>query len=161
MKVLIAGDDSDRSVAMARRVHEMLGDEPDYYVLTVASEDETRTVSGLRAALPPTALGSLAAAPAAVVGAVTTNPDVAAHQNPIDVGEQRAGNLAASAGIPGAHVIGDVGKPRTAIKHAARDHEIDLVVLCHRHRKWVTRWFGTSVADDVLASGATPVLLMP
>jgi nucleotide-binding universal stress UspA family protein len=161
MKVLIAGDDTDRSVEMARKVREMFGQDAEYFVLTVANESEAKVATDVRAALPPTVLGGLASAPAVVTGAITTPPDHDPHPNPIDISEQRAGNLAASAGLAGAHALGDVGNPRTAIKNATRDHDVDVVVVRQEHRSWVNRLFTSSVADDMVKSNAKPVLLMP
>jgi hypothetical protein len=159
MKVLIAGDDSNRSVEIVRQVHEMFGQEAEYFVLTVGSASDAKTAGEIHPAMPPTVLG-FATSPASA-GAVTTNSVSEPHANPIDVSEQRAGNLAASAGIPGAHALGDVGNPRTAIKNATRDHDIDVVVVRQEHRNWANRLFTKSVADDMVRSNAKPLLLMP
>ncbi|NND72045.1 MAG: universal stress protein [Rhodothermales bacterium] len=53
------------------------------------------------------------------------------------------------------------GLPATTILEDAEEHDVDLVILGHRHHSRLERFLMGDVASDVVNHASRPVLLMP
>ena len=158
--VMIAVDDSESSVRAAKTAHRLFGDDARYTVLNVAHGTslmwgEESIPAGMPYPLFPGA-GVIGGAPLALHASPAPD-EVARHR--VDEAERRADEVAREAGINDAHVVGDTGDPAEAILAAARDHQVDVIVVGTHDRSWFSRLFTGSVSDTVVKDADVPVLI--
>ncbi len=154
-KVLIAADDTETSVDAARHAHRLFGDDAEYLVVNVDRTNPNQYGWGY-------AYPVMMPMPYAVPPMVATPPTGSGeHLHPsAEQAEERAEEVVAAARLDGAEVVGDVGDPADAILDAAREHQVDVIVVGSHERSWVARLFGGSVGKDVLRDADVPVLVV-
>ena len=78
----------------------------------------------------------------------------------IEDSEYLAESVAAQAGVPHPQVLADSGDAADAISAAAREHDVDVIVIGSHARGWVERLFTKSVSSTVLREAELPVLVV-
>ncbi len=161
MKILIAVDSSETSVAAADAAHRLFGEHADYLVINVASDvpilwgvDALQYGTVYPIAMP--GAGVIGALPLTVTGAGAE--DAASRR--IEESEDLAESVAAQAGVPHPQVLADSGDAADAINAAAREHDVDVIVIGSHDRGWVERLFTKSVSSTVLREAELPVLVV-
>jgi nucleotide-binding universal stress UspA family protein len=80
----------------------------------------------------------------------------------VDAAQERADATAGSAvdeaGISGAGRIAELGDPPEAILRAARDHDIDVIVVGDHDRSWWSKLFAPAVGSELIDRAEIPVL---
>lgn len=149
-KILLALDDTEAARAAAETAHALFGDRADYLAVYVAADPEATSsmtwgsVYGYPFAAPPVVLDDAARSATEVV----------------ETARSEASRHAVDAGVR-AEAIGEVGDPAHAIARAAREHDVDLIVVGHDERGWLRSLVDPSVADDLISATATPVMVVP
>ncbi|MGZ4671764.1 MAG: universal stress protein [Ilumatobacteraceae bacterium] len=163
-QVLIAVDDSERSVHAARVAYNLFGDNATYTVVNVADQstmmwggDSLMWGVGYPVLMAPSGLVGVAPHPTAGAVASATEADGA----PIEAAMQVALDVATEADLPNPQVVGEVGDPAQAILEAARHHQSDVIVVGSQDRSWLTRLFVPSVTGSVVKDAEIPVLVVP
>lgn len=165
-QVLIAVDDSERSVRAARVAYDLFGDDATYIVVNVA--DQSPMMWGDEALLFGVGYPLVMGPSGAVVGSsATTSPGRSGLEArseletaPIEAAMQVALDVATEADIPNPQVVGESGHdPAGAIIAAAHHHEADVIVLGSHDRSWFSRLFIPSVAGSVVKEADIPVLI--
>ncbi len=163
-QVLIAVDDSERSVHAARVAYDLFGDNATYTVVNVADQstmmwggDSLMWGVGYPVLMAPTGLVGVAPHPTSGVGTPVAESDGA----PLDAAMQVALDVAKEADLPNPQVVGEVGDPAQAILEAARHHQTDVIVVGSPDRSWLTRLFVPSVTGSVVRDADIPVLVVP
>ena len=180
-QVLIAVDDSESSVGVARKAYALFGDTATYTVVNVA--DRSPMIWGGDALVwgvgypvvmaPPVAGGTttgaaephpeapegisddaLAAAPADAGSGVS-----AVDSASIEAAIRVARDVANEAHLPNPQAVGEVGDPALAIVAAARHHQADVIVIGSHERSWFSRLFIPSVVGTVMREADIPVLI--
>ncbi len=164
IQVLIAVDDSERSVHAARVAYNLFGDNATYTVVNVADQstmmwggDSLMWGVGYPVLMAPTGLAGVAPLPTPGAAAPGAESDGA----PIEAAMQVALDVATEADLPNPQVVGEVGDPAQAILEAARHHEADVIVVGSQDRSWLTRLFVPSVTGSVVKDADIPVLVVP
>lgn len=148
-RILLAIDETDASHAAAVAARDLFGEDAEYYAINVAAGPaETSSVvwGGVYAYgfNPPGVMAEFVKAPSELVDSARTT----------------ATDVASDAGIE-ADGIGAIGRPADAINRAAREHDVDAIVVGHHQRNWFTSLFDPSVSDDVVDAAICPVLVVP
>lgn len=166
-QVLIAVDDSERSVKAARVAYELFGEQAGYVVVNVA--DQSPMVWGNEALLFGVGYPLVMGPSGAVVGSTTeTNPgrlhlaprNAELETAPIEAAMQVALEVAHEADIPNPQVVGESGHdPAGAIISAAHHHQADVIVIGSHDRSWFSRLLSPSVAGSVVKDADIPVLI--
>ncbi|MGZ4679698.1 MAG: universal stress protein [Ilumatobacteraceae bacterium] len=163
-QVLIAVDDSERSVHAARVAYNLFGDNATYTVVNVADQstmmwggDSLMWGVGYPVLMAPS--GLVGVAPHLTAGAVASATE--ADGAPIEAAMQVALDVATEADLPNPQVVGEVGDPAQAILEAARHHQSDVIVVGSQDRSWLTRLFVPSVTGSVVKDAEIPVLVVP
>ncbi len=149
--VLIAVDDSDTAVEVARAAHRLFGDAANYLVMHVGGAPYVGMTWGY--AYPVRAPAML-------------NPPTWAGAPDSDVptgealAEQQATDVANAASLPDATAVGDVGDPATAILQAGHVHAVDVIIIGSHDRSWFSRLFTGSVERDLMHDADLPVLIV-
>jgi nucleotide-binding universal stress UspA family protein len=164
-QVLIAVDDSESSIKIARIAYALFGDSAGYIVVNVA--DQTPIVWGgdalawgvgypimMTSVAPPEIVGK-GSDPASESDGAAAVIDNA----PIDAAIQVARVVADEAHLPTPQVVGEVGDPATAIITAAHHHKADVIVVGSHERSWFSSLFAPSVAGAVVREADIPVLI--
>lgn len=159
--VLIAVDDSETSVTAARTAHHIFGDDARYTVINVASGSpviwgDQALETGMVYPLALPGPGMVGGIPFSVVS--PEHPDQA-NVDRVERAEQRAEDVAQSAGLPDARPIGDTGDAADAIIAAASEHHADVIVVGTHERNWFSRLFTSSVTQAVVRDSDVPVLV--
>jgi nucleotide-binding universal stress UspA family protein len=79
----------------------------------------------------------------------------------LDERQHVAATLADEAGIERAEPIGGVGDPADAIRLAAEEHDVDLIVVGSSDRGMLDRLFTPSVSHELTHHPTRPVLVVP
>jgi nucleotide-binding universal stress UspA family protein len=159
--VLIAVDDSDHAVDLARCALQLFGDEAKYTVLSVAHQrplvwGDDMLVGGVVYPLAVPGMGVLGGVPLDVHAQGDLERPLV---DPADVAVRNAEDVAATAGIdaePVGLVGGDVAE---TILEAAAQHDADVIVVGSHARGWFSRLLTPSVADAVAKRAERPVLI--
>lgn len=156
--VLIAIDDTQESSRAAQVAVDRFGPGADYLAIYV---DQERPVAGPLWG-PDVIWGGIYTYPGLYSYPLTGSPRVPADSLVIDTeqAEVEAERLAAGAGVD-AEPVGDIGDPGTAIAEAAREHDVDVIVVGSHHRNWFERLLHGSTSDDVLKEADVPVMIVP
>ena len=156
--VLIAIDDTKESSRAAQVAVDCFGPGADYLAIYV---DQERPVAGPLWG-PDVIWGGIYTYPGLYSYPITGSPRVPADSLVIDTeqAEDEAERLAAAAGVD-AEPLGDIGDPGTAIAEAAREHDVDVIVVGSHHRNWFERLLHGSTSDDVLKEADVPVMIVP
>lgn len=159
-QVLIAVDDSERSLNAARVAYHLFGDGAVYTVVNAADQspmmwggDALMWGVGYPVLMAPSGLVGIA--PPGAGTAEAADPDTA----PIAAAMQVALDVAKEADLPNPQVVGEVGDPAQAILEAARHHQADVIVIGSHDRSWFARLFTPSVAGSVVRDADIPVLI--
>jgi nucleotide-binding universal stress UspA family protein len=64
------------------------------------------------------------------------------------------------AGISGAERVAEVGDPPEAILRAAREHDIDVIVVGDHDRSWWSELFAPAVGTTLIERAEVPVLVV-
>jgi nucleotide-binding universal stress UspA family protein len=157
-QVLIAVDDSESSVAIARTAFGLFGAEANYTVVSVA--DRTPIMWGSDTLAwgvgypimmgPDTVTGSTVDEHGTTIDVDTTT---------IDSAIQVARDVADEAHLPNPQVVGEAGDPATAIITAAHHHQADVIVIGSHDRSWFSKLFSPSVSGAVVREADIPVLI--
>ncbi len=167
-RVMIAVDGSELDAPLARTAHRLFGADSEYWAVNVQGDG----VDGLGA--EPTTFPALYGG--SLVGFGSAYPYIApdpyrvrapadeADAGAVDAAQQRADTTAQSAvdeaGIAGAGHIAEVGEPPEAILRAAREHDIDVIVVGEHDRSWWSRLFDPAVGSEVVDLADIPVLVV-
>lgn len=149
-RILLALDDTEAAGAAASTARSLFGDAAEYLAVYVAADPEATSsmtwgsVYGYPFAAPPVLLD----------GAARSATDV------VETARTEASRRANDAGVD-AEAIGEVGDPAHAIARAAQEHGVDLIVVGHDDRGWLRRLIDPSVADDLISTTSTPVMVVP
>jgi nucleotide-binding universal stress UspA family protein len=149
--VLVAVDDSDKSVEAARCAYEIFGSGANFFVINVHPPDG-------------------AWAPAVVMQWGGLNPYPLSSSDPLvrdelaacrhaDQACKTARSVAAEAGMP-ATVEGRIGDPARVILNAAEMHHADVIVAGANDKSWWRRLLEPSVAEALVRESRTPVLIV-
>jgi nucleotide-binding universal stress UspA family protein len=145
--VLVAIDDSDASERVATFVNAFFhGLEVELLVVSVA-----------RVAVPMIPVGTAYGAVAMWPGPVAEEEFRAAQA----VADEEARRAATDSGLADGEQLLTSGDPVEQILRAARDHDVDLVVVGTGHKGLLERAFKGSVSRDLLESAERPVLVVP
>lgn len=149
-KILLALDDTEAARTAAEAAHRLFGDDAEYLAVYVTADPEATSsmtwgsVYGYPFAAPPVLLDDMARSATEVV----------------ETARAEASRQATEAGVE-AQAVGEVGHPAHAISRAARDHDVDLIVVGHAHRSWLRSLFDPSVTDDLIDDTDIPVMVVP
>jgi nucleotide-binding universal stress UspA family protein len=159
VKVLIAVDETDESVAAAALARRLFGEDSEYLAINVFERPPPRgerDSSGLAAPMPGAPMGWGAVWPyrtvepgGGEVGELTAR----------DVAERDAREAAERAGLEDTELIREVGDPAQAILDAAHEHNVDVVVVGSHQRSWLSRLFSRSVSAQIVKRAELPVLV--
>lgn len=159
-QVLIAVDDTERALHVARVAYDLFGDTAAYTVVNVTDQspmvwggDSLMWGVGYPVSMAPS--GLLGVAPPGGEG--TTAADL--HTAPIEAAIKVAQEVAEEADLPSPQVVGESGDPAQAIIDAARHHQADVIVVGSPERSWFSKLFAPSVTGAVLKEAAIPVLI--
>jgi nucleotide-binding universal stress UspA family protein len=162
-QVLIAVDDSERSIKTAQIAYALFGDSATYTVVNVA--DQSPMIWGGDALVWGVGYPFVMAPSGIVeVGQSASNPhsdSIAAEVDnaPIDGAIEVARDVATEAHLPNPQVVGEVGDPATAIITAAHHHQADVIVIGSHDRSWFSKLFVPSVSGAVVREADIPVLI--
>jgi nucleotide-binding universal stress UspA family protein len=167
-RVMIAVDGSELDAPLARTAHRLFGAHADYWAVNVRGDG----------AIAPGAIGSTLPATynTTLIGFGGVFPYVAPDPSrvraPADDGgagtfedvRERADATARSAvdeaGLPGAGRVAELGDPPEAILRAARDHDIDVIVVGDHDRSWWSKLFAPAVGSELIDRAEIPVLVV-
>jgi nucleotide-binding universal stress UspA family protein len=148
-RVLIAVDGTSESNDAARFVHELLGDDAEYLVLTVA--DTGALLSGVMPIADPMLSG----------GGGYIDPDTA--RESMDAAVHEAEHDAVEVALEldeQAEAIIQQGPPADTICRVAEERQVDLIVIGSHDRKWFSKLITPSVRNHVLDHAPCPVLVV-
>jgi nucleotide-binding universal stress UspA family protein len=161
--VLIAIDDTKESSRAAQVAVDCFGPGADYLAIYV---DQERPVAGPLWG-PDVIWGGIYTYPGLYSYPVSGSPVTRSPRETTDAlagntqhAEVEAERLATAAGVD-AEPLGDIGDPGTAIAEAAREHDVDVIVVGSHHRNWFERLLHGSTSDDVLKEADVPVMIVP
>lgn len=156
--VLIAIDDTKESSRAAQVAVDCFGPGADYLAIYV---DQERPVAGPLWG-PDVIWGGIYTYPGLYAYPITGSPRVPADALVVDTeqAEAEAERLAAAAGVA-AEPLGDIGDAGTAIAEAARQHDVDVIVVGSHRRNWFERLLHGSTSEDVLKEADVPVMVVP
>ena len=163
--VLIAVDDTDRSIGIASVARRVFGEDARYFVVNVGSATEAFW-GGTAEPLPVGAAFPILPSGGYPVGVpfvrMTTTPDSADYGvSDIDAAQQTAQRVADEAHLHAAEPVGDIGDPVDRITTLAAERDVDVVVVGAHQGSWLSRLFSPSVADGVVKSADRAVLVVP
>jgi nucleotide-binding universal stress UspA family protein len=147
-KILIAADDTERAVRCAPAAHQLFGDGA-YFVIHVADDPATSVMRWGSAV--PVAMPLMLYSPAADVGDVWD----AVHE-----AEDHAAQVAHRALLDEADPIGTTGDAVVAILRAAREHDVDVIVVGNHEHNWLSRLITGSVKNEILRKACRPVIVV-
>jgi nucleotide-binding universal stress UspA family protein len=167
-RVMIAVDGSDLDAPLARTAHRLFGADAEYWAVNVQG-DEASGTSAIRSTLPTTYGATL-------IGFGSAFPYVAPdpYQVRAPAGDEGAGTFEAEqgradatarsavdeAGISGAGRVARLGDPPEAIVRAAREHDVDVIVVGDHDRSWWSRLFSPAVGSELIDRAEIPVLVV-
>lgn len=93
-------------------------------------------------------------------GAAGETGDESVGVGTVEGAQAQAERLAAEVGVV-AEPLGDVGDPATAIVNAARQHDVDVIVVGAHNRNWFSKLLYGSTSDNVLDEADIPVFVVP
>lgn len=166
MRVLLAVDDSDDSVKVARTARTLFGDDASYIVVSVG-QPEMPVWGGdpltwgvpYPLTLPDPAVQDL---PFVSPGDGHRSAPEGADPSPAEVALQRAEAVSDTAGLTAATPIGARGDPADRIRDVALDQSVDVIVVgAHDRGGWLRRLLDPSVTSAVLRDADRPVLVVP
>lgn len=159
-QVLIAVDDTQHSLHVARVAYDLFGNTAAYTVVNVTDQspmiwggDSLMWGVGYPVLMAPS--GVLGVAPGDGVNGQPTDLDAA----PIEAAIQVAQEVATEAELPNPQVVGESGDPAQAILNAARHHQADVIVVGSHDRSWFSNLFVPSVTGAVVRDADVPVLI--
>lgn len=157
-RVLVALDDSDTAVHVARRAHELFGDDSQYFAINVGDQvvlPDTVTSVPFGVAYPyvwADGRSTIVIADGVDLGDVE------------DAREEEARDQAQAAaeagGIDDAEAIGGLGDPAGAIASEAERQQVDVIVVGSTERSLLSRLVNPSVAKGVESLTSIPVLVV-
>lgn len=146
MRVLLAVDDSDESLRVARTAHQMFRDHAKYWAVNVGPYQMNSPEN------QPLVWG--------VAYPLVLSPE--AEEAPFRRAEAAAKSVCNAAGLPDDAVpIGVVGDPAAQICRVAKEHAIDVIVIGARSGSWLRHLFEPSVTKAVVREAERPVLVVP
>ncbi len=141
-RILVALDDSPASLRAAEFAHEMFGDAPCEVLAISVAPRPTPWI-------------------AADVTFGATYPYLAPAIPELDEElENAARETLESSGVEADLQLAEVGDPVEAIRQAAIDHRVSLIVVGSHHRGLLSRLIHGSVADDLVHEAPCPVLVV-
>jgi nucleotide-binding universal stress UspA family protein len=156
-RVLVAVDDSERSVHAAETAHRLFGDDAEYLAVNVTNIVDLASIPWYGAGW-----GSPYAAPYGAVWAyrsdVTLDPEGIADGE--KTAEAQARGVADESGLAGAEVVGEEGDPADAVLRAAEEHHVDVIVVGTHERGWFDRLVRPSVSKEIIREAKVPVLVV-
>ena len=163
-RVMIAVDGSDLDAPLAATARRLFGPDADYWAVNV-NPSIASTTAAAATTIPAMYGGSQ-------VGFGGAYPYVAPYPYQVrgDDGEVTeearrraevtAGAVADDAGIDDADVVAVAGDPPEAILRAAREHDIDVVVVGDHDRGWWSRLLAPEVGKELVDRAEVPVLVI-
>lgn len=166
MKVLLAVNDSDDSVKVARTARSLFGDDASYIVVSVGQPqmpvwggDPLTWGVPYPLTVPGPAAGDL---PFVTPGDGHPAPPPGAEPSAAEMALQRAEQVSDTAGLPSSTPIGARGDPADRIRDVATDQSVDVIVVgAHDRGGWLRRLLDPSVTSAVLRGADRPVLVVP
>ncbi|MEO8692216.1 MAG: universal stress protein [Acidimicrobiales bacterium] len=149
--VLVAVDDSDTAVDVAKGAHRLFGDDASYLVMHVGEH----AFVGMTWGYP-----YLIESPGLMYPTNWPGTQNTVTPSGVDLAEQQATDVANAASIPDATAVGTVGDPATAILLAGHEHHADVIVIGSHERSWFTRLVRGSVEHDLIHDADLPVLII-
>jgi nucleotide-binding universal stress UspA family protein len=166
MRVLLAVNDSDDSVNVARTARALFGDEATYIVVSVGQPD--MPVWGgdpLTWGVPyPLTLPDADVNDLPFVSPGDGHPSAPAGGQPsaAEVALQRAEQVSEAAELSSSTAIGARGDPAERIREVSTDQSVDVIVVgAHDRGGWLRRLLDPSVTSAVLRDADRPVLVVP
>jgi nucleotide-binding universal stress UspA family protein len=150
--VLIAVDETESSVEVARIARRLFGADATYLAVNCAHSDIVPYGLVFPATFDAVYAGGVA--PIAIDEAASGSPHT------IDEAAELAHRVAVEAGIGQAEAIGAAGDPVDMIVRAAHDHHADVIVVGAHGRTWLSRLFEPSVAEGVKRHADVPVMFV-
>lgn len=166
MKVLLAVNDSDDSVKVARTARSLFGDDASYLVVSVG-QPEMPVWGGdpltwgvpYPLTVPDPAVDDL---PFVSSGDGHTPPAAGAEPSPAEIALHRAEEVSEAAELSSSTPIGARGDPADRIRDVATDQSVDVIVVgAHDRGGWLRRLLDPSVTSAVLRAADRPVLVVP
>jgi nucleotide-binding universal stress UspA family protein len=155
-RVLVAVDDTDASVRAAETAHRLFGDDAEYLAVNVTNVVDMSAIPWYGAGY-----GVPYAAP---YGAVWDYRSVTAETEEgvagEDVAQTHAREVAEESGLAGAEAVGEEGDPAEAVLRAAKERDVDVIVVGMHERGWFDRLVRPSVSKEILRSSPVPVLVV-
>ena len=146
-RVRVAIDDSGASERVARFVNAFFQ----------GLEVELLVVSVSRVAVPMVPAGTAYGAVAVWPGPVAEDAFRAAQ----DVADEAARRAPRESGLDDGEQLVAMGDPVEQILRAAREHDVDVVVVGSSHKGFLERTFKGSVSHDLVEAAEVPVLVVP
>jgi nucleotide-binding universal stress UspA family protein len=166
MRVLLAVNDSDDSVKVARTARTLFGDDAAYIVVSVG-QPEMPVWGGdpLTWGVPyPLTLPDPAGDDLPFVTAGDGHQSAPAGSEPstAEVALQRAEKVSEAADLSSATSIGARGDPAERIREVSTEQSVDVIVVgAHDRGGWLRRLLDPSVTSAVLRDADRPVLVVP
>ncbi|HEY7626492.1 MAG TPA: universal stress protein [Ilumatobacteraceae bacterium] len=159
-QVLIAVDDTERSLHVARVAYDLFGDGAAYTVVNVT--DQSPMIWGGDSLMWGVGYPVLMA-PAGLLGVAPGDGDDGQPKDidaaSIEAAIQVAHDVAEEADLPNPQVVGESGDPAQAIITAARHHQADVIVVGSHDHSWLSDLFVPSVTGAVVKESEIPVLI--
>lgn len=147
-RILVALDDTEASRRAANFVHEQFG----------RGTDEVLALSVARVPPPWIPVG-------VEYGAVYPWPESAAEPEDLEEAVRStaagAGHTIHHSGLDGVRPLVSVGDPAEEITRAAREHQVDFIVVGSHHKNVLERFLVGSVSEKLVREGTVPVLVVP
>ena len=157
-RVMIALDGTELDLEIAKTARKLFGESADFWAVNVQDAlVADPPVGGWPVAFP---VGYGAAYPYHPADLYAVRPDARTSEEILEEVERRAHVTAERSGLEDAHVVAETGDPAEAISRAARDHDVDVIVVGTHDRSWWSRLVNPSVARRLTDDAPVPVLLV-
>ena len=161
-RVMIAVDGSHLDGPLAATAYRLFGPDADYWAVNVQSYG-----SGALGAAPttfPAVYGGSFVGFGSAYPYLAPNPsqvrDATATDDAMQLAATATEQALVDAGMTEAETVAEVGDPPTAIIEAAREHDIDVIVVGDHDRGWWSKLFQPALGDELVDQSEFPVLVI-
>jgi nucleotide-binding universal stress UspA family protein len=156
-RVLVAVDETEGSVLAAEAAHRLFGDDAEYLAINVTNVVDMAAIPWYGAGW-----GAPYAAPYGAVWAYRTDvtPATGEEVSGEEVAKSHAREVAEQSGLADAEVVGDEGDPAEAVLRAAKERQVDVIVVGSHERGWFDRLVRPSVSKEIVKTSTIPVLVV-
>jgi nucleotide-binding universal stress UspA family protein len=159
---MIAVDGTDLDQRLAEEAYRLFGPESQFFAVNVRDPSMSASPMQASAMFPTAAMGFGMAYPymAPYPYQVAEGADGSTDTSDEERREALARETAESAGLDDAQVVAEAGDPPSAIRRAANEHRIDVIVVGSHERSWWSKLIDSSVSSELVQESRIPVLVV-